>query len=140
MARWYAVFEKGATPSNSDPISTGTSVDETHLTAQGRTWITIPGDPAGLVWNQSTQQFVTPPPPPNPTTISAYLFAKRFQASEYFAMTQSQDHQIQQFLLEIKLAPRGLIDLTNPDITNGLNYLASKGVLTKARATAIGTP
>jgi hypothetical protein len=136
MATWYAVINGAGTL-----ISTGTSVaDAATLSAQGYSAITLPGDPTGQVWNATTKTFSARPAPPKPTKITALAFIKRFVPAEYAGIAGSTDPQVMMFMLELQHAPAGMIDLTDPDITNGLAYLVSVNLLTQARATTIGTP
>jgi hypothetical protein len=136
--KWYAIFD--GNPMTSDPVSTGTVIDPDDLQANGLTWVEVAADPTGMVWDRTTLTFKPAPPPPPPSTISAYQFARRFTASEFFNINQSQDHNVQQFMLELQLAPRQQINLLAPEIQQGLQYLASLGLIAPERVAQIGTP
>ena len=139
---WYAVFETGTTGANSNPISIGTVIDEAHLTTQGRTYITLPSDPTGMVWQQSTQTFVAPPAPP--IVLSTVDFMTLFTLQERIALRTSADPIIQDFIWHVNIAQT--ITLNNPLVLNGLAYISANPsgapILAAGRSTAIeaGTP
>lgn len=130
---WYAVFDRSGTL-----ISTGTVVaDNETLAAQGYHAVQLSVDPTGLVWNSSEQNFTAPPMSP---MITSLAFIKRFTISEYQSIYASTDPSVALFRLELDHAPGGMVDLSNPDVQSGVQYLASKGLLTADRASAIVTP
>lgn len=131
---WYAIFENGATPSNSNPVSTGEVIDTDHLTEQGRTWITLPGDPSGLIWDQPTQAFVTPPPPP--TRLAKIDFIQRFTAQEFVALRSSSDVEVQYFMYQVDNAI--YVVPSDATVQQALQYCASISLLTAARAQVVG--
>lgn len=133
---WFAVCD-----GSGNLISTGTSVaDAATLAANGYTAVALAGNPAGQVWNASTKTFAAPPAPSNPSTVTALAFAQRFQPTEYAAIEASTDPEVRMFMLELGLAPGGMVTITSPTIQAGLAYLVTATLLTQARATAIGTP
>lgn len=136
MTTWYAVCDGGG-----NLVSTGTSVaDAATLAAAGLTAVQLAGDPGGQVWDNARRNFVAPTPAAKSSRIAVLDFVKRFLPSEYQAMRASTDPQVAMFLLEIDFAPGGTIDLASADVVDGLAYLASAGILSASRQTAIGTP
>lgn len=120
---WYAVFAAGASPSTSDPVSTGTVIDETALTASGMTWLTLPGDPMGLVWQRSTQSFVAAA---TSITLAPVQFMALFTLAERIAIRTSSDPVVQDFVWQTNNADS--ITLSDPIVMNGLAYLSANPV------------
>jgi hypothetical protein len=75
------------------------------------------------------------PPPAAPPTLTFLQFIALFAASEQAAIVASTDVQIKLFVM--MATGSGGLQLTNPEVISGVNYLASSGVITAARATAI---
>lgn len=127
---WYAVVDgKG------NLVSTGTSVaDAATLAASGYTAITLASDPTGQVWNPSTKTFS--PAPPKPTILDPWMFVQRFTPQEYSAVAGSTDPIVRQFLLMVTVAKQ--IDVGDATVQGGIQYLATTGLITSARAAVIG--
>lgn len=141
MGAWYAVFAAGASPSSSDPVSTGTVIDEAALTAAGMTYMTLPGDPTGMVWQQTSQSFVAPAAS---ITLDAVGFMALFTQAERIAIRTSVDPVVQDFVWQTNNA--STVTLSNPVVINGLAYLSANPsgapILAAGRSTTIltGTP
>lgn len=139
---WYAIFAANTTGANSDPISTGTVIDEAHLTAQGRTYTTLPGDPAGLIWDRATQAFVAPPAPP--IVVTTVQFMALFTLAERINLRASTDPVVQDFVWHVNNTPT--VILSDQIVLNGLAYISANPsgapILAAGRSVAIeaGTP
>lgn len=138
---WYAVFAAGASPSSTDPISTGTVIDEAALSAAGMSYLTLPADPTGQVWNQSTQEFVAPTVV---ITLDKVGFMALFTLAERTAIRTSTDPVIQDFVWQTNNASS--VTLNDPIVVNGLAYLSANPggspILAAGRSATIlsGTP
>ncbi|KXU82454.1 hypothetical protein CI15_33530 [Paraburkholderia monticola] len=121
---WYAIFAAGATPANSDPVSTGTVIDPAALQAADMTSIQLSGDPAGLVWQRSTQTFVAPFVV---TTLSTVEFMALFSQAERVGIRTSTDPAIQDFVWQTNNART--ITLSDPVVVNGLAYWNGNAVV-----------
>lgn len=117
---WYAVFAAGTSTSSSDPISTGTVIDEAALTAAGMTYVTLPGDPTGLVWQQSTQSFVAPTVA---ATLDTHAFMALFTLAERTAIRTSTDPVVEDFVWQTNNART--VTLSDSIVVNGLAYLSA---------------
>jgi hypothetical protein len=138
---WYAVFAAGTSPSTSNPVSTGTIIDTAALTAAGMTYITLPGDPTGLVWQQSSQSFVAPAVT---ITLSAVQFMDLFTLTERTAIRTSTDPVVMDFVWRANNSV--VVSLSDPVVINGLTYLSANPsgspILASGRSATIlaGTP
>ncbi len=103
---------------------------------------TIPANPTLFDW-QTYQAWLaagnTPNPAPTPPAVvpsfTFLQFMALFAASEQAAIVASSDTQIKLFTL--MAAGAGSLQLNNAEVIAGVNYLATAGVITSARATAI---
>ena len=80
------------------------------------------------------------PPPPAPVTVISRLdFLRRFTRAERIALraAETTDPVVADFLLMLTLAED--VDLTSPDVTEGLAYLEANGFITAERGAAIRT-
>jgi hypothetical protein len=78
------------------------------------------------------------PPPPEPVTVISRLnFLRRFTRAERIALraAETTDPVVSDFLLMLTLAED--VDLTSPDVTEGLVYLEANGFVTAERGDAI---
>ena len=77
-------------------------------------------------------------PPPAPVTVISRLdFLRRFTRAERIALraAETTDPVVADFLLMLTLAED--VDLTSPDVTDGLAYLEGNGFVTSERGAAI---
>lgn len=129
-ATWYAVVDGAG-----NLISTGTVLaDAATLTSRGYSTVTLTGDPAGQVWNATTKSFSAGPG--KQTSISTWAFIQRFTAAEFAGIKASTDAQVQMFLMMLQSTPA--INMNDPVVQNGLQYLVALNLLTAARAATIG--
>lgn len=135
---WYAIYqtEDGRYVSGTSDVTKVASADV--LTARGYAVKQFadgsqngPWDPIGLVFG---------PIPANPSIISIADFLRRFTPTELAGIQASTDITVQQHLTVLKVMPGLMIDLNDAHTTAMLTYLVTHGLLTSARATAIGTP
>jgi hypothetical protein len=78
------------------------------------------------------------PPPPAPVTVISRLnFLRRFTRAERIALraAETTDPVVADFLLMLTLAED--VDLTSPDVTEGLAYLEANGFVTAERGATI---
>ena len=78
------------------------------------------------------------PPPPEPVTVVSRLdFLRRFTRAERIALraAETTDPVVADFLLMLTLAED--VDLTSPDVTEGLAYLEANAFVTAERGAAI---
>ena len=89
------------------------------------------------IWQQDgspmPSAYVAPPAPP--PTLTFLQFMALFTTAEQDAIVNSGDTQTKLFLLMATGA--GTITLDNPEVIDGLGYLASQGLITPARAVQI---
>ena len=80
---------------------------------------------------------VAPPPPAPVTVISRLDFLRRFTRAERIALraAEATDPVVADFLLMLTLAED--VDLTSPDVTEGLAYLEANGFVTAERGATI---
>lgn len=100
----------------------------------GRNYVEVPGYGDGWEWDPiaKTMQAV-----PVPRYILTTDFLNRFSVAEREALYtgQSTDPRIQDFLYRIPLHER--VDLDSPDVTDGIDYLISVGIIDPARKSEI---
>lgn len=128
---WYYIYQT----SNGQLISE-TSVQPTSLPA-GMAYVTESTRQNGNVWNPSTLTFS---PPPNSPVMSTLDFLNRFTSTERQAIRASTDVNVQDFLWMLQFPQGQNVDLTNPTLIAGMDYLVSVNLLTATRQTAIMTP
>lgn len=82
------------------------------------------------------------PAPAKSPLISAFDFNQRFTFAEKAGFQTSTDHGVKAWLFDFQtLVSAGKqVDLTNPEIKAGLDYLVSLSLLTAPREAAILTP
>ena len=80
---------------------------------------------------------VAPPPPAPVTVVSRLDFLRRFTRAERIALraAEAADPVVADFLLMLTLAED--VDLTSPDVTEGLAYLEANSFVTAERGAAI---
>jgi hypothetical protein len=74
-------------------------------------------------------------PPAPPTIFTFQQFMALFTSAEQEAVVNSTDVQVKLFILS--WTGSNGFTLNNAEVVNGVNYLASSGVITAARATTI---
>jgi hypothetical protein len=79
-----------------------------------------------------------PPPLPDKIRLTRYEFRSRFTAAEKVAMYDSTDTMIRVFLDDIQAAEN--INVSEQDTIDGVNYLASNGLIAAGRASEILAP
>lgn len=127
---WYAIID-----ASNNLVSTGEVIaDPTTLSAKGLSSVTLASNPTGQVWNPTTKTFS-----PLAASLNSYpklAFIQRFTAAEFMGLKQSADVNVQFFLYQVE----NTATVTPQDATvqAGLNYVVSVGLLTAARAAAIG--
>ena len=132
----YAVYqiEDGRLVSSANDPAKVASAD--ILAARGYGVAQRPDSEINGVWNPAALAFG---PAPSPlATITTYAFVLRFTAAEYAAVKASADANVQHLMFA--LATAQVVDLTDPVVQQGVGYLASVGLLTADRATAILSP
>lgn len=118
-------------PNDTDPIA---SADV--LLAQGLTSVSgLPALDSTHAWNANTKTIVTVTPPVMPNYIEPYQFILLFTSAEHAAIAASTDQKVTQFMMAIQVA--STINLNDPVVQNGVNYLVSIGLLTQANANLI---
>lgn len=125
---WYAVYHI----SDGQLHSLGQSpADDAALTAVGMAKKDVgPTQPQGP-WNPVTRLFDPPPPPPNILTPSG--FKQRFTQAERVAIRAAADSDtVIDDLLDI-LATAQDVDMADPNVTGGLDYMESQGLITATR-------
>lgn len=83
--------------------------------------------------------FPSMPTAPEPATryISAAEYRARFTDAELAAIVSSTDAGVKLLILKVSTPPSEGIDLSNPAVIQGLNYLVSKGILAAERPAQI---
>lgn len=130
MDPWYAIVDGSGVL-----VSTGTVIaDAEQLAANGLTAIKIDGPPGDREWDVATRAFRAPAPAP--TVLSRLGFVQRFTASEFMAIKNSHDVNVQFFLYQLENAETVMPSHTI--VQQGIAYLTGLGLLTSERATLIG--
>ena len=90
---------------------------------------------AWVGWTLVGETWTPPAAPPPPTLLTFLAFMALFTADEQAAIVNSTDTQVKLFV--IMASGAGTIDLTNAEVIQGVDYLASTNVITSAEATRI---
>ena len=118
-------------------VSTGTVVaaDE-ELTARGMSKLEV--ESADGVWNPETLAF--DPAPPTPIRITSVDFIQRFTVQERLTLRAAEKTNpvLNDFMELLRLS--GGFDIPSEEVTQGLGFLVSQGLLTPQRAAVIGSP
>lgn len=118
-------------PNDTDPVA-----PQSVLTANGLTAVSgLPALGPTVAWDQvnKTTKTVAAPTPPQPLLTGFWIM--RFTPQEFQGIAASTDPVVQQFMYALNHTTQ--IDLTTPNVINGVNYLASTNLLTSARVAAI---
>jgi hypothetical protein len=86
-------------------------------------------------WSASSKTVVTVNAAVAPKWIPTYQFILLFTPAEHAAIQASTDQRVTQFLMAITTAQQ--VNLNDPVVQNGINYLVSISLLTQANATLI---
>lgn len=86
------------------------------------------------VWNATTKS-VTTGPNTAPNWIPTYSFILLFTPAEHAAIQASTDAKVTQFMMAVSVTPQ--INLNDPIVINGINYLVSISLLTQPNANLI---
>ncbi|MDE3176679.1 MAG: hypothetical protein KGM15_11315 [Pseudomonadota bacterium] len=99
----------------------------------------VASDTAQIGWTYSSGAFAatTAPPQYQITGLTFLQFFGLFTNAERAAIVNASDTQTRLFVLMASGA--GEVDLGNTEVINGVNYLASIGLITSARASTILT-
>ena len=97
----------------------------------------VAADTAEIGWTYSAGVFTPNAPPATYQTsdLSFLQFMALFTSAEQAAVVNSTDTQVRLFLLMATGA--GALDLGNPEVVAGVNYLASLNLIAAARVAAI---
>lgn len=118
-------------PNDNVPVA-----DAASLAANGLAVVSglAPLDPSHA-WDVASKTVisVTPPPPPKPISTGKWIL--RFTPQEFQAINASTDAMVQQFMYALNHTTD--LDLSDPDMVNGVNYLVSLNLLGAARAAAV---
>lgn len=123
--------------------------DDNYNPANSIEVTSVTGTP-NIGWLYENGVFVAPPlppPPPPPTVFTKFGFRSRFTLLELVGIdnfaastTLTADQKANLTTIEKNFDSADEIDLTNPATIQGVNYLASAGLITTTRATQILTP
>jgi hypothetical protein len=90
----------------------------------------------GAGWTQGASgAWAAPAPTPQLAGLTFLQFMALFTAAEQAAIVSSGDPQVKLFV--IMASGAGEIDLTNAEVTQGVDYLAGAGLVTSAETTRI---
>lgn len=116
---------------DSDPVA-----DATTLAANGMAHVSgLPALDASHVWDAPTKTVVTVTPPTAPRPIATGSWILRFTPQEFQAISGSSDATVQQFMYALNHTTQ--IDLSDPAIVSGVNYLVSVNALQSSRVASI---
>jgi hypothetical protein len=118
-------------PNDTDPVAPAATLAANGLTAVSG----LPALSPTTQWSASSKTVVTVTAPVNPNWIPTYQFILLFTPAEHAAIQASTDQRVTQFLMAITTAQQ--INLNDPVVQNGINYLVSISLLTQANATLI---
>jgi hypothetical protein len=118
-------------PNDSDPVA-----DDAALAAAGLAKVAglAPLDPTHA-WDATTKTVIVVAAASAPNLIATWKFVMLFTPAEHAAIAASADQKVQQFMMAVQVAQT--IDLNDPVVQAGINYLASISLLTQANATLI---
>jgi hypothetical protein len=118
-------------PKDSDPVA-----PTAQLTAQGLAMVLgLPALDASHAWDASTRTVVTVALVPGPAYIPTWKFILLFTPAEHAAIKASADAMVQHFFDALKTTQT--VDLNDPVLQQGLNYLVSVSLLTAPNAALI---
>lgn len=112
-------------------LADGTPVDSSKA-IQYTTINTLPALPS---WAGTIKTVAPPVAASSPVVLTAANFVMLFTPAETAAIRGSTDQLIEQWLFALGMM--GQVDLGDPTIKQGIDYLVSLNLLTQARATAI---
>jgi len=118
-------------PDDTDPVASSDV-----LAANGL--VSVSGLPAlgpTVGWNAATKTTATVTAPIAPQPILTSMWIMRFTAAEFQAINASTDPTVQQFMYALNHTQQ--VDLTNAQMIDGANYIASINLIQSARLTAI---
>lgn len=118
-------------PNDTDPVASADVLAAAGLAAVSG----LVALDASHAWDATTKTVITVTPPPTPKPIATGKWILRFTAAEFQAISANTDATVQQFMYALNHTIS--IDLSDPDIVNGVNYLVSLTLLGSARVTAI---
>lgn len=118
-------------PNDTDPVASPSVLATSGLSSISG----LPVLDSTHAWNPATQTVITVVAPTVANVIATFDFLMAFTAAELAAIRSSTDNNIQQFLFALQVTQG--VNLNHTTITNALNYLVSKNLLTAARATTI---
>jgi hypothetical protein len=118
-------------PNDTDPVAA-----DATLAASGLTKVTglAPLD-ASHAWDMATKTVVSVTPPTPSNDIEVWKFIMLFTPAEHAAIAASTDQRVTQFMMAIQVAQT--INLNEPIVQGGINYLVTAGLLTQANANLI---
>jgi len=116
-------------PGDNDPVAS-----DAALAAAGLAKITglLPLD-ATHAWDAPSKSVVVVAARVAP--LSTWKFILLFTPAEHAAIAASTDLRVTQFMMAVQVAPT--VDLNDPIVQGGLNYLVTAGLLTQANANLI---
>ena len=88
-------------------------------------------------WDEASRSVVEVPAVLRPNIVNTAKWVMQFAPGEFGPIRASADPGVQHFLFALTLAPT--VNLNDPDVIAGLNYLTSQGLLTQVRMTALQT-
>lgn len=118
-------------PSDSDPVAPAATLAANGLASTSG----LPALDSTHAWSAASKTVVTVTAPVAPNWIPTYSFVLLFTPAEHAAIAASTDQKVTQFMMAIQVAQQ--INLNDPVVQNGVNYLVSISVLTQANATLI---
>lgn len=118
-------------PSDTDPVAPAA-----QLSAQGMASVSglAPLD-ASHVWDAPTKTVKTITPAAAPVWIPTWKFILLFTPAENAAIRASTDTTVQHFFDALRTTPQ--INLSDPIVAQGVNYLVSVSLLTQSNANLI---
>jgi hypothetical protein len=115
--------------------SSGTSVADNLDPALAVKWFDS-APPSGASWDQVNLVWLAPQP--SSAVLTPAQFYKRFTPAEAAQVYASSDVNVAYLTRRLSLAQD--VDLADPDVVSGVNYLASVGLIGADRAAAILNP
>lgn len=125
-------------PNDTDPVASAA-----QLTAQGMTAVSgLAALDASHAWDSATKTVISITPAPAPKWMATYLFVNLFTDAEHTAILlaatpgqASFDARVSKFMMMLSLAQQ--VNLSDPLVQGGINYLASVNLITSANAALI---